>query len=433
MEAIIISVTCIIPAYNEEESISRVVEAAKKVKLIDEIIVVDDGSSDKTFLYAKEAGAKVISHPKNRGKGAAIMTGIKNASGDILLFVDADIYNISSRKISSIIKPIILDEADFVKTSFHRNRGRVTELVVKPLLKILLPFVNFKQPLSGQFAIKKELVKYLDIDERWGVDIQILIQMVKKGVRTKEVDIGFIAHKKQPLENLVGMSEQVIKAILSEIGLFAKNHKLIIFDFDNTIIKESSIDVISKELGFKEKLDKLRRKYARSEITDSFITASLALCFKGKTKKEVERACSKIHFAKHAEKVIDWLKKRHYKIAIVSCAFSPVVEFFAKQMGIDKIICPVLVIGKDGKFTGEVIAKTRHNSECCDSIFCKGDAARDLMKSFKVTAEECVAVADGKNDSCLFQACGLSLAYNPEIKTGDIQITNLSEVLVIVE
>jgi phosphoserine phosphatase len=55
------------------------------------------------------------------------------------------------------------------------------------------------------------------------------------------------------------------------------------------------------------------------------------------------------------------------------------------------------------------------------------------MKSFKVKAEECIAVADGKNDECLFDACGLSLAYNPKIKTGDIRITNLTEVLVIAE
>jgi len=91
-------VSCIIPACNEESTIINVIKNVKKVKVIDEIIVVDDGSTDKTYDYAKSEGARIIRHAKNKGKGAAIKTGISHSKSDILLFLDADLRSISPKK-----------------------------------------------------------------------------------------------------------------------------------------------------------------------------------------------------------------------------------------------------------------------------------------------------------------------------------------------
>lgn len=154
-------ISCIIPAYNEESTIVGVLRNVRKVQDITEIIVVDDGSTDKTCEVVETIGIKVIKHKTNRGKGAAIKTGFTHSSGDVILFLDADLSSISPKKISSILHPIENDEADFVKTSFSRSRGRVTELVVKPLFRVIFPFINFKQPLSGQFALRRELIKDL--------------------------------------------------------------------------------------------------------------------------------------------------------------------------------------------------------------------------------------------------------------------------------
>jgi HAD superfamily phosphoserine phosphatase-like hydrolase len=425
-------ISCVIPAYNEGSTIKNVLENVKKVRSINEILVVDDGSTDDTYKYAKSEGVKVVRHPKNRGKGAAIKTGVMKSSSDIILFLDADLYSISPKKIASIIQPIESDEADFVKTSFTRARGRVTELVVKPLFNIIFPFIHFNQPLSGQFAIRRELINELKIDDKWGVDIQILLQLVKKGVRISEVDIGNLTHKKQPIENLAIMSEEVIKTVLSEIGIIANKHKLVIFDFDKTLIKESSIEVVAKELGFEKELKELRRKHKKKEIKDYDITLALAKYLKGKTVEDFERVCRKIHLDTNAMKVVERLKKRQYYVGIASVAFSPIVNNFAKQLGIDvnNVVCPVLITDRKGRYTGEVIAKTRYNSRCCDKIICKADAAKELMKKLNVKPEECVAVGDGKSDECLFRACGLSLAYKPRTPMGDIKITNLAEALV---
>jgi HAD superfamily phosphoserine phosphatase-like hydrolase len=427
--------TCVIPAFNEQSNIASILQVVKRVKTIDEIIVVDDGSTDKTYAEAKSQGVKVICHSKNMGKGAAIKTGFAHSQGDIILFLDADLKSISPKKIASIFQPIENDEADFVKTAFSRKRGRVTELVVKPLFKVIFPFIHFRQPLSGQFAMKRELMAGLKIDDRWGVDIQILLQLVKKGVRVAEVDIGNIKHKKQPIENLVMMSEEVIRAILSELGLIASKHKLVIFDFDKTLIKESSIEIVAKELGFEKELKELRRKYKEKKIKDYQITLALAHLLKGRKKEDLEKVCDKLNLRKNVIKVIDRLKKRQYELAIVSVAFSPIVECMAEQIGIKKenIICPVLITDKNRLYTGEVVAKTKYNSKCCDKIICKADAAKELMKKINVKPEECVAVGDGKSDQCLFKACGFSLIYRTKNNLGDVRITNMSEILIYVE
>ncbi len=428
-------VSCIIPAYNEESTIQKIIQTVKRVRTIDEIIVVDDGSTDKTNAYAQKEDVLVVTHSQNKGKGAALKTGVAHATGDIFLFVDADLSSLTPKKITSILQPLKNDEADFVKTSFRRARGRVTELVVKPLFRVILPFVNFNQPLSGQFAVRRELMNDLKIDDKWGVDIQILLQLVKKGVRITEVDIGELVHKKQPIENLTIMSEQVIRTVLSELGIIANKHKLVIFDFDKTLVQESSIEIIAKKFGFEEKLQILRKKHAACKIKDYEITLALAKELQEIRESDLLNVLSDIHLTECSKKVVDHLKKRQYQIAIVSLAFSPIVYQFADVLGIpqNQVICPVLVKDKNGIYTGEVVAKTRFNSKCCDHILCKSDAVADLMKHLNVQTEECIAVGDGKSDECLFRRVGLSLSYRSLKPIGDVKINHLAEVLLYAE
>ena len=419
-------ISCIIPAFNEESTIINVIKNVKKIKVINEIVVVDDGSTDNTYTNAKSEEVKVIKHAQNKGKGAAIKTGVSHSSGDIILFLYADLYSISPKKIASILQPLENDEADFVKTSFTRARGRVTELVVKPLFSVIFPFIKFNQPLSGQFAIKRDLLKELKIDDKWGVDIQILLQLVKKGVRISEVDIGKLKHKKQPIENLTIMSEQVIRSILSELGIIANKHKLVIFDFDKTLIRESSIEIVAKEFGFKKELQRLRANCKNGKIRDYNLTLELANFIKGRIEKDFEKVFKNINLRRTAKGVINRLKKRQYEVGIISVAFSPIIHYFADKIGIDRTntICPILVTDKNGKYTGEVIAKTKYHSKCCDKIICKADAAKELMKKLNVKPEECIAVGDGKSDECLFRACGLSLAYKPDRKSTRLNSTH---------
>jgi len=83
-------ISIVLPAKNEAGAIQQTVKAIKQLNRVDEIIVVNDGSTDDTAQIAEQAGAKVISHPYSKGNGAAIKTGARNATGDIIIFMDAD-------------------------------------------------------------------------------------------------------------------------------------------------------------------------------------------------------------------------------------------------------------------------------------------------------------------------------------------------------
>ncbi len=216
-------VSVVIPAYNEEKTVGRVVRAARRVPVVDEVIVVDDGSEDRTAERAREAGARVVSHPENRGKGEAMRTGLEHSNGDVIAFVDADIENIRPEMIEKMIRPVLRGEADLVKTKFRRKAGRVTLLTAKPLLRFFFPEVSeLEQPLSGQICAKRELLERVEFEPDYGVDIGIILDAVALGARIKEVDIGEIKHEMQPLERLHRMALQVVRTILDRAHRYGR-------------------------------------------------------------------------------------------------------------------------------------------------------------------------------------------------------------------
>lgn len=222
-------VSLVIPAFNEEKTLSYVIKQAQLVKEIEEIIVVDDGSKDKTGEISRNLGVEVVSHHENLGKGEALKTGIAHASGEIILFLDADLKNITDKKIRALILPILKNKADFTKASFTRSRGRVTEFAVKPMMKVLYPDQKFKQPISGQFAGRKSFLKDITIEPKWGIDIAIFLDAIEQGQRVVEINIGELVHKKSPDEEIAKMSGEVMETMLRKSGLFYNKHKLIIF------------------------------------------------------------------------------------------------------------------------------------------------------------------------------------------------------------
>lgn len=209
-----LAVTVVIPAYNEEETVAHVVKIALSCKCVNEVIVVDDGSSDKTYDEANAAGATVIRHETNQGKGAALSTGFKNANGDIIAFVDADLHNLTKKQVEAMIEPIIDGKTDITKTKFKREAGRVTELTAKPLLNFFFPEINFDQPLSGQFASKKSTLTKMKFEKDYGVDAGIVLDADVQGLRITEVDIGHIEHEMSSLEDLNKMATEVVRTIV---------------------------------------------------------------------------------------------------------------------------------------------------------------------------------------------------------------------------
>lgn len=211
------SVSVVIPAKNEEKYIKKTVKTALKCRGVEEVIVVDGGSTDNTREIARRMGAQVIAQSslKYPGKGIAMRDGYYYSNGDIIVYIDADIKNITTNFIEKLYEPIINNEADFVKGAFERAAGRVTELVAKPLLRLFYPeLANYKQPLSGEIAGKRGVFKSVEWPDNWGVDVAILLDVYKSGYRIKEVDLGYKDHEMKPLKLLNEMAYEVARTIL---------------------------------------------------------------------------------------------------------------------------------------------------------------------------------------------------------------------------
>ena len=216
--------TVIIPAFNEQKCIRKVVKLVKKNENVDEVIVVDNNSTDATVAFAEKEGAKVV-FCKEQGKGYAMEKGLQEAKNETVVFIDADINNYSKDVIQKLAEPIVNDEADFVKSLFERTGGRVTELVAKPLLDILFPEIHkFSQPLSGMIAGKKSILSKIEFEKDYGVDIGILLDMIQMNVRIKEIHIGKIKNHSRQWRNLEKMSREVMNAIIKRYRI-KKNSK----------------------------------------------------------------------------------------------------------------------------------------------------------------------------------------------------------------
>lgn len=207
-------VSVIIPAFNEEKNIKSVIRKSKNCQYVDEILVINNLSTDKTKKISIELGAKVIDCDK-QGKGYAMEKGIECAKNNIVVFLDADIPDYVENIVDLLINPIINNNIQFVKGTFDREGGRVTELVAKPLLKLLIPEMSkYTQPLSGMIAGKKEVFKTIELEKGYGVDIGILLDIVKNKFTIEEVYLGKIKNISKDWKSLEKMSTEVMKAIL---------------------------------------------------------------------------------------------------------------------------------------------------------------------------------------------------------------------------
>jgi len=170
-------VSLIIPAYNEEKTIGDVIYVAQKNPFVDEIVVVNDGSTDKTPLIAKKMGVNLINLGENKGKGYALYEGVKNSIGDIVIFLDADLIDLKTYHITELIRPII--EEEYLTTCGIFEKGRfATDLSHK-----LTPF------LSGQRAMIRSLwenFKY-DPEIRYGFEITLSDYFWRNKIKVKYV------------------------------------------------------------------------------------------------------------------------------------------------------------------------------------------------------------------------------------------------------
>jgi glucosyl-3-phosphoglycerate synthase len=234
------TISVCIPALNEGLTIGRMVDTLRDTLvgpdgLVDEIVVLDDRSSDDTARNATDAGARVVpidsihaSVGIGRGKGNALWTSLLASTGDIVVWCDGDVTTLEPSWIVHLVAPLLArPELAFVKARYHRpddagGGGRTTELVARPLLSLIEPrLAAIAQPLAGEMAGRRTVLEDIPFVQGWGVELTLLLEIaMRHGVGAiAEVDLGERRHRHHQLEQLALQAAEVLVSGLRWAGL----------------------------------------------------------------------------------------------------------------------------------------------------------------------------------------------------------------------
>ncbi|MGK5544888.1 glucosyl-3-phosphoglycerate synthase [Streptomyces sp. URMC 127] len=238
------TVSVVLPALNEEATVGAIVAVIRRelmsdaVPLVDELVVVDSGSTDRTSEVAAAAGARVVHRdellpalPALPGKGEVLWRSLLATTGDIVCFVDADLREFSAGFVSGIVGPLLTDPGvQFVKAMYDRplgaefdvpgsagtagQGGRVTELVARPLLNLHWPqLAGFVQPLGGEYAARRSLLEQLPFPVGYGVELGLLVDALHTvGLDAlAQVDVGVRKHRHQDGQALGRMAAAIYR------------------------------------------------------------------------------------------------------------------------------------------------------------------------------------------------------------------------------
>ena len=221
-------IVIVVPAYNESDTIGDTIEGLKKINLIDEIVVVDDGSTDNTAEIARNKGVVVIELKENTGKGYAMKKAIDSIECDIVGFVDGDV-GLSSVEVIKLLEPVVNNEVDFTIAKFPKAEKNTNVkggfgLVKKLAYKGVYYYTGkeMETSLSGQRVYKKCVVDSMKyIHTSYGIEIAMTIQAINNGFTFKEIPVN-MKHRytDRSLKGFKHRGKQFIEIFMTLIELF---------------------------------------------------------------------------------------------------------------------------------------------------------------------------------------------------------------------
>ncbi len=235
------TVTVALPAKDEAPTIEAILTTIRRELmgpngLVDELIVIDDHSTDDTAAIARQAGAEVYPageilprYGAGHGKGEALWKSLHVSTGDIVCWCDADIRNYDNRFVLGPLGPLLTEpDISFTKGFYRRplrddgeGGGRVTELVARPLISSLFPHLGpLVQPLSGEFAGRRSVLEQVPFSRGYAVDLALLIDLTERFGPDciAQVDLGTRIHRNRPLRELGPQSAAITNMVLRRAG-----------------------------------------------------------------------------------------------------------------------------------------------------------------------------------------------------------------------
>lgn len=232
------TISVCIPCRDEAATIGTLVstirnELMQRVPLVDELVVIDDRSTDDTAGVAAGAGATVVpiekvhlAHGEGHGKGNVLWASLLESHGDLVVWIDGDITSFEPAWIARLVAPLLDDPTvALVKAFAHRPQkmgggGRTTELVARPLMSLYFPeLAKLQQPLSGEYAGRRTVLEQLPFVEGWGVEIALLIDIAARygSDAIAQIDVGVREHFHRSLESLSLQAAEVMATMLGRV------------------------------------------------------------------------------------------------------------------------------------------------------------------------------------------------------------------------
>jgi glucosyl-3-phosphoglycerate synthase len=245
-------VSVVLPARNEEATVGHLAADLRerwmrRMPLIDELLVVDSDSTDSTARVARAAGADVVAtvdvlptHGTRAGKGEALWKSLAATTGDLVVFLDADLIGDVAHYVPGLLGPLLTDpQVLYVKGCYTRplevdgqiqraGGGRVTELTARPLLNALWPeLAGFVQPLGGEYAGRRSALEQVPFVSGYGVEVGLLIDLLRLGGLSAlaQVDLGVRRHTSQSQEALGAMAGEVVSTVLARAACGRPGHQ----------------------------------------------------------------------------------------------------------------------------------------------------------------------------------------------------------------
>lgn len=434
--------TVVIPALNEERRIAEVVAYALADTATDEVLVIDDSSIDNTATLAREAGARVLTSSM-LGKGASMRDGVDAAHNELVVYLDGDLAGLQPGIVSDLCRPLLRNEADFVKARFGRGGGRVTELTAKPMLKVFFPeLAHLSQPLGGIVAARRSLLQTMNFEDGYGVDIGLVLDAHRAGARVDEVDIGSIEHDSQPLLDLTVMANEVSRVIYSRARSAGRLHveqivamyelqrrttaeldyvltrrrgrqRLLLLDMDGTVTSERFVVEIARATGREPELRALLDNPGDDAATRSERIAAL---FRFVHQQEFQRVARRLPLRPGVIEFVNRMRRAGFMVGLLSDSWFVATDIVRRRLFADFALAHTL------QFDNEVCSgQVRLNPAFLPR---RTDPGGGICKSHvlhRVRADttdapvtECWAVGDNVNDLGLLRAADRAFVIDPK-------------------
>lgn len=239
-------VSVVLPALDEEATVGAIVASILPLTtgpapLVDELVVVDSGSTDRTVEVAAAAGARVVLRTDvvpdlepREGKGEVLWRSLAATTGDVICYIDSDLVDFDPGFVPALLGPLLVESGVGLVKGFYRRPlrlettqadtggGRVTELLVRPLLAALRPeLAGVVQPLGGEYAGTRELLESVPFAAGYGVEIGLLLDTFERlGIEgIAQVNLGVRKHRNRSLVQLGAMARQILAAALGRLGV----------------------------------------------------------------------------------------------------------------------------------------------------------------------------------------------------------------------